>query len=354
LELQHGGNLYKISEKCNIALGGIIDFSANINPVSHSHGLKQALIENIDKIRIYPDPDCNQLIDVISDKYNIKKTCLIPSNGATELIYLISYLLQPKKAAIIIPAFSEYERALLNVGCNIKFIKLEEKEKFKLKAQNLKNIIKNAELIFVCNPNNPTGQKISRNTLYNVLGLAKRYGVFVVIDEAFIDLVEEESLIARAQRQQNIFVIRSLTKFLGIPGLRLGFGVASACLSAKIKNFQPTWSVNTLAQIAGSYLLTDSAYIEESKRSLIKERNFLSSELKKIKSVKVFDSYTNFILFELTDQINAEDLGGFLMKDGIVIRNCGNFRGLNSNFVRVAVRSHKENSKLIGALKEVL
>ena len=351
---QHGGNLYQISKKHNIAFGEIFDFSANINPLCFPDGLKRILKEDFNKIRMYPDPDCRELINIISDRYNIKKTCLIPSNGATELIYLICYLLRPKKAAIIIPTFSEYEKALSNIDCNIKFVGLKEKEEFKLELQAIRSLIKSVEVLFICNPNNPTGQKISRNTLYNILHLAKRHNVFVVIDEAFIDLIEEESLVARAQRQLNLFIIRSLTKFLGIPGLRLGFGVASTRLSAKIKNFQPTWSVNTFAQIAGSYLLTDSAYIEESRKNLIKERNFLSSELKKIKSVKIFDSYTNFILFKLVDRINAKDLEELLIKDKIVVRNCSNFRGLNSKFIRVAVRSHKENSKLICAMKGVL
>ncbi len=354
---QHGGNLYRISKKYKIALDEIVDFSANINPLYFPDGLKRILKEDFNKIRMYPDPDCNQLISAISGRYNIKETCLVPSNGATELIYLISYLLRPKKAAIIIPSFSEYEKALSNIGCNIKFLKLEEKEKFKLKAQNLKNIIKNVELLFICNPNNPTGQKISRNTLYNVLDLAERYNVFVIIDEAFIDLIEEESLVARAQRQQNLFVIRSLTKFLGIPGLRLGFGVASTSLSVKIKNFQPTWSVNTFAQIAGSYLLADSAYIEKSRKNLIEERNFLSSELKKIKSIKVFDSCTNFILFKLITssiRFKVEDLEDLLIKDKIVVRNCSNFRGLDSSFVRIAVKKRVENKLLIKALKKIL
>ena len=350
---QHGGNLYRISKKHNIALGEIFDFSANINPLYFPDGLKRILKEDFNKIRMYPDPDCRELINVISARYNIKKECLVPSNGATELIYLISYLLRPKKAAIIIPSFSEYEKALSNIDCNIKFVKLEEKEDFRLELQDIRSLIKSVEVLFICNPNNPTGQKISRNTLYNILDLAKRHNVFVVIDEAFIDLIEEESLVARAQRQQNLFVIRSLTKFLGIPGLRLGFGVASARLSAKIKNFQPTWSVNTFAQVAGSYLLADSAYIEESRKNLIKERNFLSSELKKIKSIKVFDSYTNFMLFKLLDQINAEDLEEFLIKDKIVVRNCGNFRGLDSSFVRVAVKKRAENELLIKALRKI-
>ena len=283
---QHGGNLYRISKKYNIALDEIFDFSANINPLCFPDGLKRILKEDFNKIHMYPDPNCRELINIISDRYNIKKTCLIPSNGATELIYLICYLLRPKKAAIIIPTFSEYEKALSNVGCDIKFVGLDENDGFKLELQDIRNLIKSVEVLFICNPNNPTGQKISCNTLYNILHLAKRHNVFVVIDEAFIDLIEEESLVAIAQRQQNLFVIRSLTKFFGIPGLRLGFGVASARLSAKIKNFQSTWSVNTFAQITGSYLLTDSAYIEKSKRILIKERNFLSFELKKIKSIK--------------------------------------------------------------------
>lgn len=351
---QHGGNLYRISKKHNIALDEIFDFSANINPICFPDGLKRVLKEDFDKIRMYPDPDCSQLINAISDRYNIKKTCLVPSNGATELIYLICYLLRPKKAAIIIPTFSEYEKALSNIGCNIKFVGLKEKEEFKLKLQDIRSLIKSVEVLFICNPNNPTGQKISRNTLYNILHLAKRHDVFVVIDEAFIDLVEEESLVARAQRQQNLFVIRSLTKFLGIPGLRLGFGVASTRLSAKIKNFQPTWSVNTLAQTAGSYLLADSAYIEKSKRILIKERNFLSSELKKIKSIRVFNSCTNFILFKLVNRINAKDLEELLIRDKIVVRNCGNFRGLNASFVRVAVKKRAENKLLIKALRNIL
>jgi threonine-phosphate decarboxylase len=389
LKPQHGGNLYRISKKHNIALDEILDFSANINPLCFPDGLKRILKEDFNKIHMYPDPDCNQLIDAISDRYNIKKACLVPSNGATELIYLICYLLRPKKTAIIIPTFSEYEKALSNVGCKIKFVGLEEKEGFKLNLQDIRSIIKSVELIFICNPNNPTGQKISRNTLYNILHLAKRHNVFVVIDEAFIDLIEDENLVARAQTQQNLFVIRSLTKFLGIPGLRLGFGAASTQLSAKIKNFQPTWSVNTFAQIAGSYLLADSAYIEKSKRNLIKERNFLSSELKKIKSIKVFDSYTNFILFKLVDRnldvscmprlrskhspaslrstkagrlniqltssshLNAEDLEELLIKDKIVVRNCGNFRGLNSSFVRAAVKKRAENKLLIKALRKI-
>ena len=351
----HGGNLEKAMERYGISLNEIIDFSANINPLGISPKIKEVLVKSIDQLSHYPDPECKEAKKEISGYFKIDYENILLGNGSTELIYLIVQTLKPKKVLIPVPTFCEYERALNSNNVSINFYKLKEKQEFLVSIDEITPRLAGIDLVFLCNPNNPTGTFLPKKEILNLVKEVQKRKIFLVLDEAFIDLYEEESLIKEVKNYDHLIVLRSLTKFYGLPGLRIGFGVSSLKLIKKLETQKITWSVNSLAQIAVREVLRDEKYISKSRSFLLKEKKFLYRELSNIKGLKAYKPSANFIFIKLLKNISSEILQNQLGRKGILIRNCSNFRGLEEeNFVRVAVRNRKENIKLLKELKKVL
>ena len=351
----HGGNLEKAMERYGISLNEIIDFSANINPLGISPKIKEVLVKSIDQLSHYPDPECKEAKKEISGYFKIDYENILLGNGSTELIYLIVQTLKPKKVLIPVPTFCEYERALNSNNVSINFYKLKEKQEFLVSIDEIIPRLAGIDLVFLCNPNNPTGTFLPKKEILNLVKEVQKRKIFLVLDEAFIDLYEEESLIKEVKNYDHLIVLRSLTKFYGLPGLRIGFGVSSPKLIKKLETQKIPWSVNSLAQIAVREVLRDEKYISKSRSFLLKEKKFLYRELSNIKGLKAYKPSANFIFIKLLKNISSEILQNQLGRKGILIRNCSNFRGLEEeNFVRVAVRNRKENIKLLKELKKVL
>lgn len=351
----HGGNLEKAMERYGISLNEIIDFSANINPLGISPKIKEVLVKSIDQLSHYPDPECKEAKKEISGYFKIDYENILLGNGSTELIYLIVQTLKPKKVLIPVPTFCEYERALNSNNVSINFYKLKEKQEFLVSIDEIIPRLAGIDLVFLCNPNNPTGTFLPKKEILNLVKEVQKRKIFLVLDEAFIDLYEEESLIKEVKNYDHLIVLRSLTKFYGLPGLRIGFGVSNPKLIKKLETQKITWSVNSLAQIAVREVLRDEKYISKSRSFLLKEKKFLYRELSNIKGLKAYKPSANFIFIKLLKNISSEILQNQLGRKGILIRNCSNFRGLEEeNFVRVAVRNRKENIKLLKELKKVL
>lgn len=351
----HGGNLGRAMEKYSLSLDEIIDFSANINPLGFSSKIREAIIKNLDRLSHYPDPECKEAKKEISAYFKIDYENIILGNGSTELIYLIVQTLKPKKVLIPVPTFCEYERALNNNNVSINFYKLKEKQEYLVSMDEIIPQLAGIDLVFLCNPNNPIGTFLPKKEMLTLVKEVQKRKIFLVLDEAFIDLYEEDSLIKEVKNYDHLIILRSLTKFYGLPGLRIGFAASSPKLIKKLEAQKIPWSVNCLAQIAVREMLRDERFISKSKSFLLEEKEFFYQELSNIEGLKVHKPSANFIFIKLLGNITPEQLMDQLAKKGILIRDCSNFRGLErGNFIRVAVRTRKENIKLLKEIKLIL
>lgn len=349
LNQMHGGNIYEIER---LYKKKVVDFSANINPLNLPGEVKRLIRSNMRAVLHYPDPDSEKLSRSIAGFWNIEKENILVGNGSIELIYLIIHTFSPRTVSIPVPSFSEYERAAkwVHPESKIRFVPLKEKEGFRLHLSRLPK----ADILFICSPNNPTGNLIAGRENLVAQAPNKR----VVIDEAFMDFLPDEkkhTFIREAIKNRKIIVLRSFTKFFALPGLRLGYVVAHRQIIDKLKRRQPPWSVNALAQIAGEVVLADKEYIRTTRRFIEKERDFLFGQLSKTKKLQPYPSAANFLLVKIHAQnISSSFLQKELIKKGILIRDCANFKGLGNKFIRLAVRSHKDNLKLLRAVKAVI
>jgi len=335
-----------------------VDFSANINPLGLPKGVKNIITNNIHSIIHYPDSECTDLKDTLKKYLKIGSENLLIGNGSAELIFLLVRALKPKKVLIPIPTFSEYETAVNLADGKCVFIKAKETNNFEIKIEQIIKCLPGMDLVFLCNPNNPTGSVISRENFLLLLKNCKKYNVTLVIDEAFIDFlknVEALTMVKIAAESSNIIVLRSLTKFFAIPGLRIGYLIGNKKIVENISKFQPAWSVNFIAQLVGKEVIKDTSYIKQTREYILKEKEIFFKKLKMMSGLKPYPPSANFILCKLTgNKFNSKTLSGFLSRKGILIRDCSNFRGLNNKFFRVAVRKRNENLLLINELNKTL
>lgn len=347
LIFSHGGDIYGVKRKYGKE---VIDFSANINPLGLPPEAKKVIARNFDSILHYPDPQLKDISRRIAQYWGIKEENILVGNGSIELIYLLTSCFKPRASLIAVPGFSEYERAARIVKSRIRFLELKEEGGFKLDLSR----IPNSDIFFFSNPNNPTGNLI----LDDYCGIERLPNGLLVVDEAFMDFVPQEkdyTLIYKAQKFKKIAVLRTFTKFFALPGLRIGYLIAHKDIIRALKQHQMPWSVNALAQRLAEVMLNNETYIKKTRLFIVKEREFLFDALKKIKGLIPYPSVANFLLLKIVDEnINSSELTNKLIQRGILIRNCSNFRGLDNKFIRIAVRSRKENLRLIDALKETV
>ena len=334
-EFEHGGQIYDKDGKT----GEWLDFSANINPLGLSEKVRAALIENLDGIKNYPDPNATELKAAISQRYKVPAENLVLLNGATEFFYLYLQVTRPRKILIPVPSFSEYERAARSINAQIGYIFTSAEENFDFDFEQEFF----ADLMIIGRPNNPTGNLISLDDIKKISTSVK-----VLVDESFIDFLDVES--ARKLVSEKISVVQSLTKIFALPGLRLGFAVVEKHLAEKLNSAKDIWNVNFLAQKAGVAALSDEKFLIDTKNWLFTEQKYFVEQLKKIHGVKVFEPTANFILLKFKTSALAELTVKKLRKSKILIRSCKNFIGLDGRYLRVAIRTREENMRLIKAL----
>jgi len=354
----HGGNLREAIDKYNVSGRRIIDFSSNINPLEIPQSIKSLIKKEFNKIiKHYPDPEYKLLAQTLSETLNVSTENLLPGNGSNELIYLLVNTLTPKRVLIPVPAYSEYERASISVNSKCEFLNFMTGDGFDFKVDEvLKKSDEEVDVIFICNPNNPTGLLVQKDEIEYLVKKCDGKSVFVAIDEAFMDFIEESekfTLTRLAVKSKNVAVLRSLTKFFAIPGLRLGYLVGSSRLVKKLSKRQPIWPVNNIAQYVGVKLLKDNNFIKKSREYILKERERFTKELECITWLKPYKSSANFILCKIKDsRITSDKLCKYCIESGgMLIRDCSNFRGLDNSFVRIAVKTRMENEKLISCFK---
>ena len=349
----HGGNVEEIARKYNIDEKSIIDFSANINPLGLSNSVKEEIIKAIDKVERYPDITYFNLKKAISKYENVKEDSIILGNGAAEVIFNICRGIKPKKACLIAPSFIEYEDALKSVNSEIDYYILQED--FIIKEDFLNSINNDLDIIFICNPNNPTGVLTSKDFLIKVLEKAVKTNTTIVIDESFLDFVENKNdftTINIVDKFKNLIVVKSLTKFFAFPGIRIGYAITANKEYIKaINKVAVSWNVNTLANFGAIKALSEKQYISDTILYVKKENEYLYNSLKEFEDIILYKGEVNFMFFKCLKNI---DLKKELIKKGILIRECNNYKGLDKGYYRVAVRKRHENEMLIKALKEVL
>lgn len=351
----HGGNVFGIARALGISPGDILDFSASINPLGSAPGVKEAVAAAFDRIVHYPDSDCIELQEALARYHGVASDTICVANGSTELIYLLPRLMAGKRALLIAPAFSEYAKALRMAGWESESFVLSGDGGFPLSTAALgMELAKGYDLLFLCNPGNPTGRLYSLAEVAEIIGLCASAGTFLVLDEAFMDFCEEESAKHLLTRGEGGVVLRSMTKFFAIPGLRLGYAIASPQVTARLAALREPWSVNALAQAAGVASLVATEYISATKEYVARERAALFEGLAGMPGLFPYPSAANYNLVELQNGLSARHLREGLLEKRILIRDCANFRGLDKRYFRVAVRTRAENGRLLAALGEIL
>lgn len=347
-ECKHGG---KVQEASAILGAEPLDFSANINPLG-SPPLKELLLKEMEHIDHYPDNSYRNFRRAAGKFTNVGMECIVPGNGSSELIRLFAEccIEEGDLALVPTPSFGEYTNQSLLAGATVKRLNIGEDGLPVLSKDDLER----AKLLFFCNPNNPTGKLLSAGQVMNLADRCEDAETFLLVDEAFIELSEpKESVAIHAPHREHLFVMRSLTKSFGVPGLRLGFGVTNETLAGILNLARIPWSIGSLAAAAAEYLLGCEEHLERSRIVIKEEQSWLESSLQGL-GLRPLPSMVNFILVNIEPSGIASDvLAKRTMQERVLVRDCQSF-GLGKSYIRVAVRSRSENERLIAALEKAL
>ena len=314
---------------------------------------RKAFQKSYEEIPRYPDPYGEELKEALANRHGMRPEELLLGNGSTQLIYLLCFALRPCKALVAGPAFSEHANALKLAGAKVRFLSLAADDSFRFSTEKFTAVwAKDDDMAFLTTPNSVTGQLIPRAEIEKIARLALIKRKFLVVDETFIDFVEGESVKQLIRENPYLIVLRSLTKFYALPGLRLGYLLAHSRTVAQFAAYLEPWSVNGPAQKVALACLADRSFGLKTGRWLQRERNFLAQALIALKGFLPYPSSANFLLVRIANNASAAGLRSFLLNKKILIRACNSFAGLGSDHFRVAVRQRKDNRLLLEALRE--
>ncbi len=338
----------------------MLEFSGPINFLGPSPKALEAVKQNAKLIRYYPDPNPVEFKEQIAQYVGngVEAENLLLGNGSIELIYMIAEIL-PKgfKALIPVPSFSEYEKAALRVGGEPVFLQLPEN--FALETDKIKKAVTaDTKIICICNPHSPSGTLYSKEALLDLVEFCNKKDIIFSIDENYIEFADKSlnnTLAGMVGDYENLFVIRSVTKFYGMAGIRLGYGIAAGTLIDKLETMRLPWSINGLAAAVTLAAFNDTEFIQSTKQTIAKNREALAKSLGEIEGLHVYPSVTNFLLVKIqTRKLTSTMLKELLTKERILIRDCCTFMGLDDHYFRVTVRSAKDNQKLVETIKQIL
>lgn len=338
----HGGDIFRNQ----IA----IDFSVNTNPFGMPEGVKTALRQAVGKSSHYPDMQAEKLTRALTDKLSVPPQQLVVGNGASELIMAVMHSLKPKKILLPVPSFFGYERAAIAADSRIEYYYLKEEHMFEFREDFFTHLTDEIDLLFLTNPNNPTGVLLEPEFLEKVCNVCREKDIKVFLDECFLTLTqkaESHSFIQKVNQFPNVMVLRAFTKSYSMAGVRLGYLVSEETIAEKIRKQLPEWNLSIFAQEAGTAALKEDSFLHQTVDYLQKERREFGKKLRE-EGIKVYDSEANFLLIK-----SEEPLYEILLEQGILIRDCSNFTGLGQGYYRIAVKTREENEKLIAALKEL-
>ncbi len=340
----HGGNVYEYRD--------CIDFSANCNPLGTPESVKQAIMESLEYLPNYPQVGYAPLRQAIGAYEAVSPEHIICGNGAAELIFSLCLAVRPEKALVLAPTFAEYEQALTSVGCAAEHYVLKEELDFRIQEDFLERLTSKLDVVFICNPNNPTGILTKRSFLLRVLELCRENGILLVVDECFQDFIKEPdayTLKEQIREYENLFLLKAFTKRYAMAGVRLGYGICSnrKLLEQMCLVTQP-WNVSTMAQAAGISALKETEYVEKGRQLIFQEAEYLRREMEGL-GIKVYPSEANYLFFK-----GPERLFKACVEHGILIRDCSNYPGLSEGYYRIAVKKHENNMRLIEAFQKIL
>ncbi len=356
----HGSDLEKIEQVYGIKKEEIISFSANVNPLGISPVMRSALIERIDCITSYPDREYTSLRQQIGSYTGAPLEHIVVGNGSTELISLFIQLEHPKKALILGPTYSEYEREISLGGGTSLYYPLKEENGFLADITDFqKHLGESLDLLVICNPNNPTSSAIPQQAMRKILDECKRYDICVLIDETYVEFALDYGAVTcvpLTRYYNNLIILRGVSKFFASPGLRLGYAITgNEDLIKRLNSVKNPWTINSLAAIAGELMFSDKDYITKTRELTAKERTRVLQELKSWKTVKVYDSQANFVLVRIEKEgITAEDLFEHAIRRKMMIRNCCTFPFLDNRYIRFCFMHPEQNDALLTCLKELL
>ncbi|MFZ3062152.1 MAG: threonine-phosphate decarboxylase CobD [Actinomycetota bacterium] len=369
----HGGNRIEIAKRYGYEKETLIDFSASINPLGPPAPLLAALKDALKEIAHYPDLEARDLRGALAGYLRVDENNILLGNGSVEIIFLLAQHFRPAVALTFAPTFCEYEIAVQGIGGETIYFELKKEQGFNPDIDEVFDWLykenyggadtevgpyRSRNIVFVCNPNNPTGVLLSKRDLLSLIEEAAEQKMLVVVDEAFMDFVEEKgsvTLVTEAAERDNLIVLGSLSKFFALAGLRLGYAVANSKLAQELRMRQTPWNINILAQLAGETALQDEDFISQTLQYVKENREFLFTSLKEVKGLHPYPSAANYLLVEIKHpNWDSSRLQDKLARRGMIIRDCSTFKGLNNRFFRVAVRSKNENEVLISALKQLI
>ena len=348
----HGGDIYNLNRE-------VLDFSSNINPLGVPLSYRKALIANIDDYTKYPDIKFTELRKSIAKYLGIENVdFVVPGNGAIEIIYKVVDALKIREVIIAAPTFSEYRRAAYVKGLCYEEIEAYDEKNGSLMLDKFFSKLKSNSLYIICNPNNPTGTLTNVEKLSSAAKQLNELDSYLLVDEAFIEFTDNypnNSIVSKLNEHPNVIVVRAATKFFGMPGIRLGYGISfNKDLISEIKNKLEPWNINTSGVIA-ECIFRDQDYILKSREWISAERAWLYNKLKGISGITIYPSSANFFLINiLIDNIDGEKLKARMIKKGILIRTSEGFTHLSPFHIRVAIKDRKSNEKLILALKDCI
>ena len=359
----HGGNIWAAMRQSGLPPDRIVDFSVDLNPLGPPPCIRSIIERHIEDLQRYPDPEAQALREAIAAFHRVAPDTILPGNGAAELIGLLARFRPIAKAVMVVPPFSEYAWAGEHSGAAVvvEEVVADEDHQFEIEmsAKTWGEKLAGADVVFLCNPNNPTGAVVRRDAVLRLAEWCRQAGALFVVDEAFVDFTEhpeQVSILPDALQEDHVVVLRSLTKSFAVPGLRLGYLAAHEALVRALRALQPPWPLNTFALAVGEQLVKETAYLQQSRCMTARWREEFQRLLQALPVLTAFPSHTNFLLCRLqTAQRTSADLARRLAAQGLLIRTCDDFRGLEpGRFIRLAVRTPEDNARLVHALREVL
>ena len=349
MKLVHGGDYVGYREKYG---RDAVDFSANVSPLGMPTAVAQAIGEAAYHADRYPDPLCRELCAAIARAESVPAEWVLCGNGAADLIFRLALSVRPRRALILAPTFAEYAAALETAGCEICRYELSEQNDFALTPEFANAIDENVDMVFLCQPNNPTGQVANRALMRQILNKCQAMGAWLAVDECFLDFLldgDAYTMMRELGGAENLFILKAFTKLYGMAGVRLGYGFcADETLLARMRNAGQPWAVSSLAQAAGMAALEQTEYVEQVRLLIEEERPYLQAGLQAL-GLRVISGKANYLLFRATRTLGEE-----MERRGVVLRGCGNYPGLDDTWYRTAVRTRRENDILLQTLREVL
>jgi threonine-phosphate decarboxylase len=352
----HGGDIYTLARNLGCEPGDIIDMSSNMNPLGPVPALIEHLRGNLMVLDALPDVDGKGLVEAFADAYGLSSERVLVGNGTTQFIFSAPLALEMKKAVIFGPTYADYGDACRTHKVDLKYVGAEESNQFQPDMGVLSKFLGDVDTVFICNPNNPIGNLIGR---HEIIGLCEAHPMIrFIIDESYLPFSDKYDKTTMINNDlDNVIVLHSFSKIFCIPGRRLGFMVASPSNAARFRRLYQPWSVNSLAQSAGLFLLnlfsSHDAFIKTTQAFIVDEHPLFRKRLEEIDALKLCPSVTSFILIKIKEKHDASQLCSILSKDRFLIRNCGNFEGLSEQYVRISLKSPEINAKVAERLKEI-